>query len=150
MVSTIDPRPTRDGPGVNPNWVWRGWLLGAIAGALIAWGYLIAVCLADPGAWAGVPGAVLLAGPIGAIVGTADAAFALAVVALCRWGTRPSIGLTAVIAGLAAALVPLLITFHAGWPHADGGAAIGLGLSTAAFVAGTALTPLAFRPGTRL
>ncbi|HEU5268384.1 MAG TPA: hypothetical protein VFU36_00565, partial [Jatrophihabitans sp.] len=66
---------------------------------------------------------------------------------LSRWAPlrrrlppRRRMPLAALVGGAAAAALPLWITFHAGWPRADGGVYIGIGLSSAAFLAGAVLT----------
>lgn len=111
-------------------------ILGAIAGALLGELYLLALTIAI-GDWQTYPGAVVLGVPFGAMAGVAEGLLALAAVLLL--GLRRIIALAGLVGGLAAAAPPLIITFHAGWPSAEGGSYIGIGLSAAAFVAAAGL-----------
>jgi hypothetical protein len=114
----------------------RTLVLGAIAGAVLGELYLLAVTIAI-GDWQSYPGAVLLGAPSGALAGVLEGLLALAAVLLLGLGRI--VALASLVGGLAAAAVPLLVTFHAGWPHAEGGSYIGIGLSCAAFVAAAGL-----------
>ncbi len=116
----------------------RTLLLGALAGAVLGQLYLLALTIAI-GDWQAYPGAAVLGVPAGALAGVLEGLLALAAVLLLGRRLRRSVPLASLVGGLAAAALPLLITFHAGWPRADGGAAIGIGLSGAAFVAGSVL-----------
>jgi hypothetical protein len=115
----------------------RTLVLGALAGVLIGELYLLALTIAV-GDWAAYLPAASIGAVFAASAGVLDALIALAAVLLLgplrRW-----VPLASLVGGAAAAAVPLWITFHAGWPRADGGAAIGIGLSCAAFVAGVSL-----------
>ena len=116
----------------------RTLVLGVLAGAVLGELYLLALTIAI-GDWETYPGAVLLGVPVGAMAGVLEALLALAAVLLLGRRLRRIVPLASVVGGLAAAAVPLLITFHAGWPRAEGGSYIGIGLSSAAFVAAAAL-----------
>lgn len=111
-------------------------VFGAIAGGVLGELYLLALTIAI-GDWATYPGAVILGAPFGALAGVVEGLLALAVVLLL--GVRRIVALASLVGGLAAAAVPLLLTFHAGWPRAEGGSYIGIGLSCAAFVAAAGL-----------
>lgn len=116
----------------------RTLVLGAIAGAVLGELYLVALTIAI-GDWQTYPGAVVLGVPFGALAGVLEGLLALAAVLLLGRRLRRMVPLASLVAGLAAAAMPLLITFHAGWPRAEGGSYIGIGLSGAAFVAGSVL-----------
>lgn len=116
----------------------RTLVLGALAGAVLGELYLLALTIAI-GDWQTYPGAVVLGVPFGALAGVLEGLLALAAVLLLGRRLRRRVPLASLVAGLAAAAVPLLITFHAGWPRAEGGVYIGIGLSGAAFLAGSVL-----------
>ncbi len=142
MLSTAEPALIEDPDPTNPYWFGRGCVLGAAAGAVIALGLLIALRAVNHD-WVVLPPAAILGLPIGAMAGGSDAMLAGAAVALMGRRARALVWPVAVVAGLVASAIPLIVTFHAGYPTADGGIWIGLGLSGAAFLSGAALTPVA-------
>lgn len=113
-------------------------MLGALAGAVLGELYLLALTIAI-GDWQSYLAAAVLGVPAGALAGVLEGLLVLAVVLLLGRQLRRRVPLASLVAGLAAAAVPLLVTFHAGWPRAEGGAYIGIGLSGAAFLAGASL-----------
>jgi hypothetical protein len=121
----------------GPTMLQRTVILGAIAGAVLGELYLLALTIAI-GDWESYLGAAVLGAPFGALAGVVEGLLALAAVLLL--GLRRIVALASLVGGLAAAAVPLAITFHAGWPRAAGGSYIGIGLSCAAFVAAAGLT----------
>src|SRR4051794_28229908 len=102
-------------------------VLGASAGAVLGELYLLALTIAI-GDWETYPGAVVIGAPFGALAGVLEGLLALAAVLLLGRRLRRILPLASLVGGLAAAAVPLLITFHAGWPRAEGGSYIGIGL----------------------
>jgi hypothetical protein len=122
----------------DPAMLQRTVVLGAIAGGVIGELYLLALTIAI-GDWETYPGAAILGVPFGALAGVLEGLVALAAVLLLGRRLRRIVPLASVVGGLAAAAIPLLITFHAGWPRAEGGSYIGIGLSGAAFVAAAGL-----------
>lgn len=137
------PRP------VNRHWFGRGFLLGAAGGATIGLGLLLLLTAVAGDGWAILLPAAVIGAPIGALAGALDAGLALAVVGLIGSAARARIWPAALVAGVVAAVIPLLVTFHDGWPRAAGGGWIGLGLSASAFMSGLGLTPIALRPSPR-
>jgi len=148
MLSTAAPHLVEHDP-TNPNWFSRGCTLGAIGGAMIAVGFLIALSLAGQDEWSMLVPEAILGMPAGAGAGAAEAVLALSVLHLLPHRALALRWPAALVAASVAAAVPLLLTFHAGMPTAAGGIWIGLGLAAAAFVAGAALTPIALRPRSR-
>lgn len=121
----------------NATLLQRTVVLGALAGALIGELYLLAVTVVI-GDWAAYLPAALIGVGFAALAGALDALIALVAVLLLG-ALRDRVPLAGLVGGTAAAGVPLWVTFHGGWPQADGGAAIGIGLSGAAFLAGMSL-----------
>ncbi|MFL6162979.1 MAG: hypothetical protein ACJ74U_12210 [Jatrophihabitantaceae bacterium] len=116
----------------------RTLVLGAAAGVVIGELFLLisTIAIGDWGPFL-VWGYFLL--PVGVLAGGLDGMLALAAVLLLGRRLRRFVPLASLVGGLAAAAVPLSITFHAGWPHGNGGALPGIGLSAAAFVAAAGL-----------
>jgi hypothetical protein len=131
----------------------RRWLIvcavpfGAIAGVLIGELYLLGVTvwLGDWSAWLG---ASILAVPVAALLGIIDSALAAAIIAVAGPPIFDRVWATRTVAGLAAAALPLLITFHAGVPELADQLVSGLVLAAAAALAAI-LTSLAILNGAR-